>query len=242
MNIFGIADLHLSFLKKVVPGKWEDVEEHKSMDIFGKTWEKHYRQLYENWLATVKEDDLVLIPGDISWANTLEEARYDFDFINILPGKKILIKGNHDYWWQGINRLRSSLPDNFYLIQNDSLKFNNITIAGSRGWLVPGSKDFSEHDKKIYNRELKRLELSLDTVSNASRMQIVMLHYMPVNEKHEKNEIIELLINRNVDICLYGHLHDEAHQIRLEGRKWGVNFQLISADFTGFKPLKIIEV
>lgn len=242
MNVYAIGDLHLSFENRVVPGEWEQVKEYKPMGVFGETWEKHYQKIYENWCNTIKPEDLVLIPGDISWARTLEEAEYDFDFIDELPGKKVFIKGNHDYWWQGITKMRNILPESIYLIQNDFIELPGIIIAGSRGWVVPNSHEFTEHDKKIFQRELLRLELSLNKIEKTGGVLIVMLHYMPVNEKHEKNQLIELLIEKKVDICIYGHLHDEAHQIRLDGVKWGMRFKLVSADFLQFKPLKILEV
>lgn len=242
MNIFAIGDLHLSFNKKVIPGQWDLVELYKPMSLFGEKWEKHYQKIYENWWEIVSEDDLVLLPGDISWASDFVEAEHDFNFIAGLPGKKVLIRGNHDYWWQAISRLRSQVPENCYLIQNDSLNLQGVSVAGTRGWTVPNSFQFTEHDEKIYRRELVRLELSLKSIKMRGEKLIVMLHYMPVNEDHEKNEIIELLQDFQVDICIYGHLHgEEAHKTRLTGEKWGINFQLVSSDFLNFKPMKILD-
>ncbi|MEJ6950909.1 metallophosphoesterase [Natronospora cellulosivora (SeqCode)] len=236
MKIYAIADLHLSFEDFVEPANWEEVKEYKSMEIFGEKWRMHYKKIYENCLDIVTENDLLLIPGDISWATNLKEMEADIDFIRKLPGKKIFIKGNHDYWWKGVNSLRTALPDDFYLIQNDSLIFNGVALAGSRAWTVPNTYQFSEKDKKIFNRELIRLELSLKSIQKAEKI-IVMLHYMPTNEQHEHNQLIALLEKYNVDICIYGHLHgDESHEIRLEGQKWGIEFNLVSSDFIDFKP------
>ncbi|MFW5991894.1 MAG: metallophosphoesterase [Halanaerobiaceae bacterium] len=240
MNIYAIGDLHLSFEEKVIPGKWDQVKEYKTMNIFGDNWEEHYRKIYLNWKESVGNKDLVLIPGDISWAKDLDQIEYDIDFINHLPGKKVFIKGNHDYWWQGISRARSVMPDDFYLLQNDSICFGNICIGGSRGWIPPNNIKFSDHDQKIYKRELIRLELSLKTIKSNTK-KIVLLHYMPVNENHEKNEIVQLLVDFNIDICLYGHLHgEEAHQNKISGTRWGIEFALVSADYLNFNPKLII--
>ncbi len=241
MKIYAIGDLHLSFKNIVTPDKWTDVEEYKPMGIFGDKWFEHYRKIYSNWKSIVAEDDIVLIPGDISWATTLEELKPDIEYIKMLPGRKVFTRGNHDYWWQSINKLRSILPHDFYLIQNDSKRFIDYFIAGSRGWTAPNDYQYTEHDQKIFDRELIRLELSLKTIKESKNI-IVMLHYMPVNEKHQRNKLIELLIEHNVDICLYGHLHgDGAHECRLEGTKWGIEFHLVSSDFLDFKPELILD-
>lgn len=260
MKVFAIGDLHLSFNDQVDTDNWDSVTEYKSMCIFGEKWNQHYRKIYENWTRIVSNDDIVLLPGDISWATTIDEIGPDIKFIDMLPGKKVFVRGNHDYWWQGISKMRSIFPDDFYLLQNDSREFGEIVIAGSRGWIVPNSYQFTEHDEKIFNRELIRLELSLnsiknnhdanDKVNNANsklhigqkdKTRIVMLHYMPVNEKHEHNAVIELLTRHNVDICVYGHLHgEEAHHKRLEGKKWGIEFRLVSSDFLDFRPELIL--
>lgn len=242
MNIFAIGDLHFSFKNRIVPGEWEKVDEYKTMNIFGSEWEEHYRKIYKHWHNKIKNDDLVLIPGDISWASDLNELKPDIDFIESLPGKKVFVKGNHDYWWQGISKVREAMPEDFYMIQNDSYRFKDLSIAGSRGWIPPNSFQFSEHDEKIYKRELIRLKLSLKTIKN-SNTRLVMLHYMPVNENHNKNEFIELMLKYKVDICIYGHLHGKkAHQNRISGEKWGIDFKLVSADFLKFNPELIFSI
>ncbi|MFW6306833.1 MAG: metallophosphoesterase [Bacillota bacterium] len=240
MKVYAIGDLHLSFKDFVNPYIWDKVEEYKSMSIFGDNWNEHYKKLYYNWNEVVSNNDVILIPGDISWATTLEELKPDLAFIDMLPGEKVFIRGNHDYWWQSINKLRGIFPDNTYLIQNDSLKFGSLAIAGSRGWITPNEYQFSEHDYKIFKREIIRLELSLKSIKNADKI-LVMMHYMPVNDSHQYNELIELMQDYNVDICIYGHLHDqESHKNRLNGEKWGIEFQLVSADFLDFSPLEIV--
>lgn len=243
MKIFAIGDLHLSFENKINTGEWDQVKEYKPMDCFGEKWDKHYKKIYVNWHKKINNRNLVLIPGDISWAQKLEEANSDINFISQLPGKKVLIKGNHDYWWHSIKRLREQLPADMWVIQNDSINYCGVTIAGTRGWLSPGGEDFSEHDQKIFRREKLRLKMSLDSIEKREKKLIVMLHYMPTNIKHKKNEIIELLISYNVDLCIYGHLHGEdSHQKRLPEKKWGINFQLVSADFLNFSPVLVSDL
>ena len=151
MQIYAIADLHLSLTSE------------KPMDVFGEAWRGHAEKLERNWRERVQADDLVLIPGDISWAMQLSAALPDLSFIGDLPGKKILLKGNHDYWWSAIGRVRASLPEGMRALQNDSIVENGIGICGSRGWLCPGSNNFSAEDQKIYLRELDRLSLSLSS-------------------------------------------------------------------------------
>lgn len=243
MKIFALADLHLSFSNKFIPQHWDEVEEYKPMACFGNNWKYHFYKIYQNWCNNVSQEDIVLIPGDISWASDLKELEFDLAFMDLLPGKKVLIRGNHDYWWQGIKKLRDFFPANFYLLQNDSLKGNGFAIAGSRGWTVPNSFQFSDHDLKIYQRELIRLELSLKNIGGVEVKKIVILHYMPVNESHEKNELIDLLLDYEVDICIYGHLHGkEAHNNALTGKKWGIEFHLVSSDYLDFNPKFICKI
>ena len=247
MKVFAIADLHLSFTKPVTPENWESVRESKPMSIFGEKWTNHYIKIYNGWQENVSADDLVLIPGDISWANTIDEIEHDIDFIDRLPGKKVLLKGNHDYWWQSIKKLRARLPASFDILQNDSIKLKKLLIGGTRGWNIPGSNQFTAHDQKIYQRELIRLELSLEDMVNSGeglgKEKIVLFHYMPANENHRKNEMIELLNKYGIKLCLYGHLHGEqSHLVRLKGEKWGIEFHLVSSDFIDFIPKFIREV
>ncbi|MFW5976536.1 MAG: metallophosphoesterase [Bacillota bacterium] len=239
MSIYAIGDLHFSFTEIVTPGEWNTVKPYKPMDCFGENWVQHYEKIYNNWKNKIEVTDTVLIPGDLSWAMKLEDIEPDLDFLAKLPGKKILLKGNHDYWWEGISKVRSQLPEDTFALQYDSLKMNDIYIAGTRGWTLPSSSttsNFDDHDEKIYNREVMRLEMSLKSIEEKAKT-IVMFHYMPVNEKHEKNEFIQLLIDYEVDICIYGHLHGkESHENRISGKKWGIKFHLVSADFLNFSP------
>ena len=153
MKIYAISDLHIS------------TSTDKPMDVFGGNWVGYLDKIRSDWAEKVAENDLVLIGGDISWAMNIDEAKVDIDTISDLKGKKILIKGNHDYWWSGITKVRDMLPNDFYALQNDSLRFDGVVVCGSRCWSVPGSPEFTEQDKKIYLREIERLKLFYDKVA-----------------------------------------------------------------------------
>jgi predicted phosphohydrolase len=241
LKIYAIGDTHLSFSRPVNPLRWDEAETYKPMDIFGVKWREHYRKLYENWLETVNNQDIVLMPGDFSWAMKLSEARYDLEFLGLLPGTIVGVSGNHDLWWQSLSRVREILPSNIRLIQNDHIKAGNITICGSRGWLCPGAESFDQHDLKIYRRELIRMENSLKSAGGAGEETIVMIHFMPTNEQHEKNEFIEMFQYYRVSTVVYGHLHGAATGNRLPDVAWGIRFCLVSADFLEFKPAFITE-
>lgn len=230
MNIYAIGDLHLS-------GSVD-----KPMDIFGDNWEDHGDQIVRNWKRVVGEDDLVLIPGDISWAMTLEEAKTDLDLINSLPGKKVLIKGNHDYWWQSIRQL-NQLYKNMYFLQNTSYQAGQYTICGSRGWGCPSGPGMDAHNTKIYNREAQRLALSLDHGMKSGATQIiVMLHYPPTNEHKEESLFTALFEQYPITHVVYGHLHGQAFfNNSLIGQQAGIDYSLVSADAIGFNPYKIIS-
>ncbi len=228
MNIYAIGDLHLSG------------NVNKPMDIFGDNWQDHGTQIAQNWGRTVDEDDIVLIPGDISWAMTLEEAQVDLEMIHKLPGQKVLIKGNHDYWWHSITQL-NNLYDNMYFLQNTSYKVGEYAICGTRGWGCPGDVGMDEHNLKIYNREIQRLELSLDHgVRSGCKKIIVMLHYPPTNDRKESSGFIKLFEKYPVTDVVYGHLHgQESFNYSIRGKQGGIEYTLVSADAIGFNPHKI---
>jgi predicted phosphohydrolase len=223
MQIYAIADLHLSLTSE------------KPMDVFGEAWRGHAEKLERNWRERVQEDDLVLVPGDISWAMQLSAALPDLSFIGSLPGKKILLKGNHDYWWSAIGRVRSSLPDGMRALQNDSIVENGIGICGSRGWLCPGSNNFSTEDQKIYLRELDRLSLSLSSLP-AVETKIAMLHFPPFTDKEKGSGFTERLEAAGVQIVVYGHLHGEANRYAFEGERNGIYYHCVAADKLDFMP------
>ncbi|WP_347488008.1 metallophosphoesterase [Desulfoscipio sp. XC116] len=240
MKIFAIADLHLSFSGALHVDNWEENREYKPMEEMDYTWHNHARRIYENWRRLVKDDDVVLVPGDISWAMRLDEARPDFDYLGLLPGRLICVQGNHDYWWQSISRARQAVPSNVQLIQNDHVGLDGVSVCGTRGWLCPNGAFFKEKDEKIYRRELIRLENSLQSVQTGPRL--VMMHYMPTNEKHDYSGFIELFRKYEVETVVYGHLHAKACRYRLPDQAWDINFHLTSADYLDFTPRLITSV
>jgi predicted phosphohydrolase len=232
MAIYAISDLHLS---RAVD---------KPMDIFGGGWENYMDKIEENWNRTVSGDDWVLVCGDLSWAACLEEVAADFEFLSVLPGKKILCKGNHDYWWTTLNKMNKFIKDkgfnNIYFLHNNSFVCETVGVCGTRGWVSPGSPEFSEHDEKIYRRELGRLELSLrDLKGKDCKEVLAMLHYPPFYPDKGSREFLELLKSSGVTKCIYGHIHGPAFKDAVEGRVEGIEFMLTSCDRLGFKPIRL---
>ena len=235
MKIYAIGDLHLSFN--------EAGEETKPMAVFGKAWENHWQKIKNNWLSSIKAEDVILLPGDISWALQLEEAIPDFLELSRLPGTKVFIKGNHDLWWQSLKKIRKILPEELVFIQNNHYSLGDrVAIAGTRGWLMPGDVGFSGHDQKIYRREVGRLRLSLQSVPDNCREIIAVFHFPPINSKQEENELTDLLQEFGVKKCVYAHLHGHSLQGALRGEKWGIEFILASADGIGFSPIIIKDL
>ena len=226
--IYAIGDLHLDYSKE------------KPMDIFGDKWINHEDKIFDNWRTLVEEEDLVLLPGDISWALKLEKAYYDLKRIDALPGKKIISKGNHDYWWQGLKKMGELNLNTISFLQNNSYIYNNTGIFGSRGWIAEDSEGFDSHDEKIFNRELNRLRLSLSSIKEKANMKITMIHYPPFNMDSTPNKFVDLMKEYNVDICIYGHLHAEGHSSVVEGEIHGIQFYCVSSDYINFKPKKIV--
>ncbi len=227
MSIFVIGDLHLSF------------STDKPMDIFGDNWKDHYKKIKKDWIEKVKEDDLILIAGDTSWAINLEEADIDFKWIDNLPGKKIVIKGNHDYWWTTLKKM-NGLYDSIKFINNNYYEYNGIGICGSRGWICPRDAEFTEHDMKIYNREISRMETSIKKAKAAGIEEIlVMMHYPPTNDKHEESKFTELFDKEKIKNVFYGHLHTElSFKAGIKGKYNETNYYLTSCDYLKFKLLK----
>lgn len=229
--MFAIGDLHL-------PGP-----ENKTMDIFGPAWENHRQRLQRNWQQLVRPQDYVLCPGDLSWAMDLNGAASDLQFLGSLPGNIIIIKGNHDYWWQSISQLRSRLPANVKAIQNDFVTLpEGRAVCGTRGWILPQSQNFNEKcDRKVYLREVNRLQLSLNAAQKAGhKVAFVMLHYPPFAEGGVASEFAQILEERQVPVCVYGHLHGDSIYSATTGTVNGVRYHLVSADAVGFAP-KLIE-
>ena len=198
MKIFAISDLHMS------------IANPKPMDIFGTKWNNYLEKIASDWQEKVTDDDVVIIAGDISWAMTTSDAIKDFEFFKNLKGKKIFIRGNHDYWWKSITRLREIVPENCYLLQNDAIKIGNKVFCGSRCWITPGSPDFKQADQKIYSRELERLKISFfraNQLREDGDELISIVHFPPFNVHREDNEITTLMADNKVNAVVYGHLH-----------------------------------
>lgn len=230
MKIFAISDLHLSFAPYI----------EKPMGIFGSKWDNHEEKLKENWISVVKPEDTVLVGGDISWGLKLEDAFYDLNWIDTLPGRKILIKGNHDLWWGSVKKL-SSIYSNMDFLHANFFTAGEFAVCGSRGWVCPGATEFTEHDEKIYKREVVRLRLSLEA-AKAAKMEriIVMLHYPPTNDHFHKSEFTELFTEFGVEQVIYGHLHGKDNFSKgFKGEMNGVRYSLTSYDYLNAKPLCI---
>ncbi|WBW98769.1 metallophosphoesterase [Oceanirhabdus sp. W0125-5] len=229
MALYAISDLHLSF----------GVD--KPMGIFGEKWVDHHLRIKENWINKISYSDTVIIGGDISWGMSKEEGFKDLEWLNSLPGNKMLIRGNHDYWWSGIKKL-NSLYDNMMFIQNNFFPYGEYAICGTRGWICPGGYNFKEDkDRKIYNRECIRAELSLKAAKDAGYNKIIFVtHYPPFNEKREDNEFIGLFKTYEVEKVIYGHLHGIGTKNAFEGEYEGIEFILTSVDHIDFDPVIIL--
>lgn len=226
MRIFAIGDLHLSFSCD------------KPMEVFGPQWENHVARLEASWQQSVGGDDLVLIPGDISWAMHLADAAEDLSFIGRLNGTKLLLRGNHDYWWNSITQVRKALPPNVYAIQNDAKRFGDYVIGGTRLWTPPNPQSTAE-DAKIYARELARLELSLSAMPDDCE-KIIMVHFPPFDEHHAPSPATELFERYGVRHVIYAHLHGKAHRLAFSGEKNGVNYIFAAADYLQFQPISVV--
>lgn len=209
------------------------------MDIFGEKWRNHAVKIADNWKSKVSNDDVVLIPGDISWAMTLKDAREDLHFISMLPGIKVFLKGNHDYWWNSVTQLRTVLPERCYCIQNDSVTIGDYSFGGTRLWSDPSVEPGEEH-VKIYKREIGRLEMSLKSMPEGKR-RVVMLHFPPMNEQHQDNDVTALVERYGVETVVYGHLHGKAHYCSFNGERNGVKYRLVASDYLDFDPLCISD-
>ena len=221
MKIYAISDLHLC------------ISGAKPMDIFGEKWENYFDKIKQDWNSKVNEEDVVLVAGDISWAMTEEEAVKDLEYFNGLNGKKIIIRGNHDYWWTGISKVRKILPENVYAIQNDAIKMGDYIFCGSRGWTVPENDHLTEHDKKIFERELIRMDMAL---ASAKALQtnnekiVVLIHFPPFNSKRQKSEFVDLFEKYCVSSVVYGHLHGKHSRNYIKEKTNGILYYLTACD------------
>jgi len=226
--VWSISDLHL-------PAR------QKPMDIFGPHWQNHFERIREDWLEKVQADDIVLLPGDLTWAMHLEEAQEDVQRVCELPGRKLILRGNHDYWWSSIGRVRRMLPEGCYALQNDSIMLDGMLFAGSRGWLIPGDPEGDSDDARIYRRERQRLEMSLANAraKDQDATLICMMHYPPRCEQSEG--FVDILMRYNVQHLVYGHLHGAGLAGAINGTMDGINYHQVSCDGLGFKLACILE-
>lgn len=250
MRIWAIGDLHLSFGVA-----------NKSMDVFGPRWEGHAEAIATQWKATIRPEDLVLIPGDISWAMRLEDAVADLLWIDALPGTKVMIKGNHDYWWGSLKQIAEILPPSIHLIQNNAFHWKDVAIGGARLWDTPEYSfhefiEFQENPRqkptattedliqeefsqKIFDRELERLKLSLNQLNKDAKIRIAMTHYPPIGANMEPSRASQILEQHGIHVCVFGHLHNIRANTSLFGNRNGIRYMLTSSDYLHFLPVAI---
>ena len=229
MALFVLGDTHLS------------LGGSKPMDVFP-GWNGYVERLEANWRKLVKPEDTIVLAGDISWAMRLTDTRKDFAFLQQLPGQKLIMKGNHDYWWTTANKMNAYLKaegfDTLHILHNNSYAVEGYAICGTRGWFYEEDRS-GEHDEKVFKRELLRLEASLKAAGDMRKM--VFLHYPPRYRGYECPEILQLLEKYCVSRCFYGHLHGASHKRALEGMHYGTDFSLVAGDRLDFVPKKICE-
>jgi len=228
MSLFAIGDLHLSLTAD------------KPMDVFGGRWVDYVNKIKKGFEAVVSDEDIVVLCGDISWGMSLDEALADFKFIDSLPGKKIILKGNHDYWWSTATAAKRLFSENdittIDILNNNTFFYDNYAICGTRGWFFEEEKS-DEHDKLVLNRECMRLESSL--IGGEDKEKLVFLHYPPKYQGYECPQILNLIEKYNVKLCVYGHIHSKGCASAFLGEHNGTEFKLVSADYLNFIPMKI---
>lgn len=228
MALYVLGDPHLSF------------RAHKPMDVFGGAWDGYVDKLRAG-LSVLREEDTIVLAGDISWGMSLEEAEEDFAFLNSFPGRKLILKGNHDYWWTTANKTYQFWAEHGFttlnLLHNNCYEYGEYALCGTRGWFW--EEDQNGHNQKVFNRELMRLEVSLKAAGE--RPRLAFLHYPPLYQGYRCQEILDLLERYQVKSCYYGHLHGGSHRLALEGVHGTVEYHLVAGDYLGFRPLKICE-
>lgn len=227
MSIFVIGDTHLSF------------SSDKPMDVF-KGWQDYEKKIEKNWQNLVDENDTVIINGDFSWGMSLEETEKDFEFLNKLNGKKIISKGNHDYWWNTVSKMNNFVREKGFetisFLHNNAFRVGNISVAGTRGWFFDAEK---ENIDKVLARECARLQRSIDAAKELGGETVVFLHYPPVAVLKDCEPILDVLIKNGIKRCYYGHLHGGAVKTAVNGEKYGIKFKLVSADYLNFCPYNV---
>lgn len=245
MTIWALADLHLSFSAP-----------DKDMAFFGPVWQDYAQKIEANWRQHVQADDLVLLAGDLSWALKLQQALLDLEWIASLPGTKVCIRGNHDYWWTSLNKIRQLAPPSMHFLQHDCFNWDNVSISGTRLWDSP-EYTFSSYvqmvenprqkapahespDPMIFERELGRLEMALRSLSPQASTKIIMTHYPPISADLQPSRTSALLEAYGVQICLFGHLHNLRPNQAMFGTRNGVRYVLTSADYLNFAPIRLL--
>lgn len=226
MALYAISDLHLSFQSK------------KPMDVFGESWKNHHEKIEKSWRSMILPEDTILIPGDLSWAMRLSEAIDDFEFLHSLPGKKIIGRGNHDYYWHSHQKMVEFLPKDIIPIDRRVIELENRMLVSTKGWLCPGASSYvTSQDEKYYRLEAQRLEMVLEKAKECDKELISMLHFPPMNEKNEESLFTDLLEEYGVRLCIFGHLHGQGLKNKYDFKQNGVQYQLVSADYLEFAPL-----
>ncbi|MBQ9858358.1 MAG: metallophosphoesterase [Oscillospiraceae bacterium] len=229
MALYAIGDLHLSH------------SANKPMDVFGGKWQNYMEKLKKG-LSVLTDDDTIVLCGDMSWAMGIDDALEDFRYIDSLPGTKIILKGNHDYWWNTASKITKFFAEHeiksIKILHNNCFYYEDVAICGTRGWFFEENVHGGEHDKKIMNREIGRLAASLDAAKDVKE-KLVFLHYPPRFNNFICREIIALLEKHEVKHCYYGHLHGEGHKFAVTGEVEGINYHMVSADYIDFHPIKV---
>jgi len=246
MTIWAIADLHLAHATP-----------EKNMAAFGPVWEGYMDKIEENWRSVVQRDDLVLIPGDVSWAMKLNDALIDLAWIDALPGTKLLLRGNHDYWWESNAKMAQKMPPSVHFIHNTAFVWNDVAIGGSRLWdteeynfnafvhfqdnprAKKEEKPSLDEDRKIFDRELQRLRLSFEQMSPLVKKRIAMTHYPPIGAGLKPSRTSVILEEFKIDVSIFGHLHNLKKELPMFGEIRGVRYLLTAADYIDFKPVRI---
>jgi len=226
MSIYAISDLHLS------------LQTMKPMDVFGEQWKDHHEKIETAWREKIQPEDIILIPGDLSWAMRFEEAVLDFNFLHTLPGLKIIGRGNHDYYWHSHQKMVEFLPQDIIPIDRRIHDLKPWTVVSTKGWLCPGSSAYTaSQDEKYYRLEAQRLEMVLKKAKELDQGIIAMLHFPPMNEKKEPSLFTDLLESYGVHLCIFGHLHGQSLKSDLDFSRNEVRYQLVSADYLHFEPM-----
>ncbi|HEX4839598.1 MAG TPA: metallophosphoesterase [Rhabdochlamydiaceae bacterium] len=246
MQIWALADLHLAHS---VPSK--------NMAVFGPVWEGYMAKMAASWKEMIKSEDLVLLPGDITWAMKLEEAKIDLEWIDALPGTKVMIRGNHDYWWSSAKKMSAIFPPSVHFIHNTAFHWKDVAIGGTRLWDTPEynfngyvhfqenpkarpAEERSDQDAPIFERELERLKLSLKQMNPSAKLKIAMTHYPPISADLQLSRASTILEEFGVQICVFGHLHNLKKDKPMFGQVRGVKYLLTAADYLDFRPLRVI--